>query len=446
MIPELGLAPFVAQPRFLALLAIGAVWLVVGWSVYRTSRRAARLWAAAALVALAAANVVEIVRSEGPWWPLIDRAWSVLDWLAVIDWIAALVLIFRARQRGRQAGLAILSCAIAAFAFGLVAAETGHSSHSGSLCLGQSRSIGPWTAALRAIKPVADKEYTGVQAELSLRSGNGRMVEAHPEQRNYIVGGHSPHAGSDTLLRWNGELLVESRSSRANPDCIAVKLEWRPLAQWLRYGAWLSLVGAALLFAAACHSAWWRAAAWERIAMRREDRTRRTVPAVYRRPAWQPVAIALALGLIGFAWQAGPRPLHDPIASGKRAAVDGPAMIAARQSLFGGPHLDNRWIVIADALVRHGQFGDAAQILQGAVEKEPDNAEAWLAMGDALYGHARGGMVPAAELAYDRADRAAAREGNAAMLAGTAMARSGRIEDARYWFGRRPSVHQPGAP
>ena len=83
-------------------------------------------------------------------------------------------------------------------------------------------------------------------------------------------------------------------------------------------------------------------------------------------------------------------------------------MIAARQSLFGGPHADNRWLVIADALARHGQFGEAAQVLKGAVDKEPHNAEAWLALGDALYGHAGGEMVAAAELAYDRADQTAA--------------------------------------
>lgn len=403
---------------YLTLLAISAVWLVAGWAVWRTSHRTARLWASAALTALASANAAAILRSDEPWWPLISGAWSAAEWTAAILWIAALVLIFRARQRGRNPGLAIMVCAIAVFAIALGAASTGASNQTGKLCLGQSGSIGPWTATLRAIKPVADPQYTGVQATLSLRTGVGVPHEVQAEQRAYLLAGRSPHAGSATLVRSNGELRVDVRSSPENPDCTDISLAWRPFAQWLRYGAWLSLAGAVLLLAAACRSACWRAAAWERIAMRREDRTRPALAAVYRAPAWLPVGIALVLGLIGMCWQLA-QPV--PVISGKAGPIDGPAMIAARQSLFSGPHNSNRWLVIADALARHGSFGDAAQVLQGATEKEPDNAEAWQALGDALYGHAGGRLVPAATLAYYRADRAlrtAAPDGKPAIAAG----------------------------
>jgi hypothetical protein len=62
-------------------------------------------------------------------------------------------------------------------------------------------------------------------------------------------------------------------------------------------------------------------------------------------------------------------------------------------------------MVIADALARHGQYGDAAGVLLGAVEKDPDNAEAWLALGNALVGHAEGTLTPPALYAYRRAAR-----------------------------------------
>ena len=416
-----------------ALLAMAGVWLVAGWWAYQTSRRSARLWAAAALTALAAANVFTIMRSPGPWWPLIDRGWNLADWFAVPLWIAALVLILLARERGHAWGMAILACGLACFGFGMVAALSGHSSHSGRLCLGQTGSIGPWTTTLRHINPVADSEYTGVGARLVIRSGDGKDFELRPEQRDYLDGRHSPRAGSDLLLRWNGELLAGLHSLRTSRDCASIKLEWRSFAQWLGYGAWLSLAGALLLLAVACRNRWRRAAAWERIAMRRSDRRTRAVTVTYRRLAWQPLAIALAFGLACLAWEAGQSPPHD---SGQRVAANGAAMIAARQSLFGGPHLTNRWLVTADALARHGQFGDAAGMLLGAVEKEPGNAEAWLALGDALYGHAGGSMVAAAALAYGRADRVAGKDASSDSLVARAMAHSGRGEAAQDWVCR----------
>jgi hypothetical protein len=438
MMGNLGLALSDAKSGYFTLLAIAAVWLVAGWAADRTSHRIAQLWAAAALVVLGTANGVAIMRYDVRWWPLIGGAWGAGEWIAVLLWVAALVLTFRSRSRGRNLGLGILACSIAAFAFGLVAASTGVSNHAGKLCLGQSRMIGPWTVTLRAIKPVADAQYTGVQATLILRTGPGAGIEVRPEQRDYPLAGRSADAGSVNMVRWNGELWVKARSSQEKPECIDVSLAWRPFAQWLRYGAWLSLAAAAQLLAAACHTACWRAAAWQRIMMRREDRLRPAVAAGYRATAWQPVALALMLGLIAMGWQ-----LSQPSSakSGNGGFINGPAMIAARQSLFPGPHLANRWLIIADALVRHGSFGDAAQVLQGAVENQPDNAEAWLALGDALYGHAGGQFVPAAELAYYRADRAfyhGTRDSNSANLSASTMSRSGRSAAAKRWLRLHP--------
>lgn len=430
----------IAQPWFLALLAIGAVWLVAGWLDLRASRRTARLWGAAALTTLAGAQVIAMARFAGPWWPWIDRGGQLFDWLAALLWIAALLLAWRVREPGRAWGLAIAACATAVFALGIVAASLGHTSHAGTLCPGESRRIGSWEANLRHIAPVTGEDYTGVEAGLLLRSGSGSQLAANPQQRSTIGGGaSSAHDGADVLRRWNGELRVEVTALRANPYCAVVQLEWRSFAHWLRYGAWLGLAGGLLMLWAACRSAWRRASAVERIAMRRADQGRAAMPPSRSIPARLPLAIALALGLLGLGWQCAQRPPDGPVAI---SATGGPAMIAARQSLFGGARLDNRWIVTADALARHGQFGDAAGMLMGAVEQQPGNAEAWLALGDALYGHAGGRLVPAAELAYARADRAAARNGRPASLAAEAMVLSGRDADAQDWARR----HRQGLP
>lgn len=386
---------------FPPLLAMGAVFVAAGWLALRNSRRMARFWAAAALLVLAAANVLDIQQRAGPWWPLIERGWGLGEWLAVPVWIAALALAIGTRQRKPSWGLALVACGVAAFMSGLGAAASGHASHAGNVCLGQSAVIGQWTARLDKIEPVVGADYSGVQARLSLRSSAHGAISAAAERRKYFSSGASPRAGSAVLTSWNGELLVEVFAIPGSPECIGVALTWRSFGQWLRYGAWLTLLGALLLFASAVRSTWWRLGAIERIAMRREDQGRSVLPADPDRLAWPPVAMALACGLIAMVWQ---RPAQLPV---PRAAIDGAALIAARQARFGGPHLTNRWMVTADAMARHGQFGDAATMLLGAVESEPDNAEAWHALGDALYGQAGGVTSPAAQLAYVRASQAA---------------------------------------
>jgi cytochrome c-type biogenesis protein CcmH len=125
------------------------------------------------------------------------------------------------------------------------------------------------------------------------------------------------------------------------------------------------------------------------------------------------------------------------------AFSDGPALQAARQSLRESKTIPSSWIVIADAMARHGQFGDAAKVLLGAVEKEPNNPEAWLALGDALYAHGRGLLSPAAMLAYDRADEATVRGGKPPLLVVAAFERSGRAYLAGNWLQRRANPPPP---
>ncbi len=422
-----------------ALFAFAAALLVTGWIAARTSRRAARLWAALALVALAGSSVFQIMRELGPWWPLLRWPWSLAECVATLVWIAALALAWRARQRGWQAGQLLLACGVAAFAFGLVAATAGKLTSEdspksgGRVCPGESAKMDRWTATLRSVEPVVGADYTGVEARLSIGFPGGTVLEARPQQRDYPEGGPGLMAGSQTLVRWNGELLVESMANKNSPECAQLMIEWQPFAQLLRYGAWASLAGALVLLATATRSAAWRAGARGRIAMRRDDHGRGVLPASPGSMGWKPVVLALVCGFVAFAWAAAQQPAHE---SPRRGGANGAALIAARQAQFGGPHLDNRWLVISDALARHGQFGEAAQVLLGAVAKEPSNAEAWLALGDALYGHAGGEMVAAAVLAYSRADRMVAPQSAIRSVAAQAMVASGRERAAAEWLCR----------
>jgi cytochrome c-type biogenesis protein CcmH len=107
-------------------------------------------------------------------------------------------------------------------------------------------------------------------------------------------------------------------------------------------------------------------------------------------------------------------------------------LVETRQALAGGGAVSaNRWIVIADALVRNGRFGDAAEILRGAVAENPRDADAWLALGNALVGHAAGQLTPAAIMAYDRAQAAAPAAPGPRFFRGLALIGMGRIADGR---------------
>ena len=152
------------------------------------------------------------------------------------------------------------------------------------------------------------------------------------------------------------------------------------------------------------------------------------------RSGWEAVGAALALGLAGFAMQASPAQPGAPKEAEQRADKSGAALVEARQALAGAqamPNMPNRWMVIADALSRNGQYGDAAGVVLGAVEKDPNNAEAWLSLANNLVAHADGALTPAAQYAYRRAAQADPQHPGPPFFLGLALAGSGRLAEGR---------------
>jgi len=149
------------------------------------------------------------------------------------------------------------------------------------------------------------------------------------------------------------------------------------------------------------------------------------------RAGWEAAGSALLLGIAGYALQGSPALPGSLKAAAERVAADSGAAIAERQKLAGGDVAGNSHVVIADALARHGQFRDAAEVLRGAVEKDPANAEAWLAMGNALVAHAEGTISPAAIFAYGRAAQAAPNSPGPSFFLGMALIQSGRLAEGR---------------
>lgn len=160
---------------------------------------------------------------------------------------------------------------------------------------------------------------------------------------------------------------------------------------------------------------------------------------VFKVPAGAREALAatLLLGIAGYALQGSPGQAGSP----KAAAPDSPeasALLVDARAQISNSTIPptNRWVIIADGLSRNGQNAAAAQILRSAVDEDPKNAEAWLAMANALVAHADGTLTPAARYAYERAAKADDKAPGPPFFLGLAQAQSGEFLEARkLWAG-----------
>lgn len=152
------------------------------------------------------------------------------------------------------------------------------------------------------------------------------------------------------------------------------------------------------------------------------------------RKGWEAIGAALLVGIAGYAFQASPGVPGAPKEAAEKEEKSGAALVQARQQLAqaqaSGQGL-NRWLVIGDALARNGQYGEAAGVILGAVEQDPKNADAWLAMANALVGHAEGNLTPAALYGYGRAAQADPAHPGPPFFLGLALAQSGKLAEAR---------------
>ena len=165
------------------------------------------------------------------------------------------------------------------------------------------------------------------------------------------------------------------------------------------------------------------------------------------RRGWEATGAALLLGLTGYALQGHPGQAGAPKDAvqkivGNSAAAD----IEAREKLSGERPMSDRFLVTADALSRRGQYADAAGYLRGAVDRNPGNGEAWLAMANALFAHADRTITPASLYAYRRAGDAAPGNPAPPFFLGLALAQSGRLEEGRALWADLLARSAPDAP
>lgn len=146
---------------------------------------------------------------------------------------------------------------------------------------------------------------------------------------------------------------------------------------------------------------------------------------------WSTFAAALALGLAGYALQASPGLPGAPAFQARTSSSDW-ALVDERKAMIGDAvRSHNDKVLVADGFARRGQYGNAATVLRGAVADNPRDAEAWLALGNALVEHADGSLTQPALLAYRRAAEFDPRGVGPGYFLGLALIRQGQIEQAR---------------
>lgn len=295
--PEgLGLGQAVDLTYVSPLLALGLAWLVMAWTVRLASRqpvdrkasgnRAARVWALLALAAMSLGTAAQLELPDARGELANFQEWSAADGLAVLAWLAALGAAARLELAGfrrslrfggsprmglRQAGALVLVCGFAAAFPGFGATLAGSHRQQALFCPGTVAEFGRRTISLIGIRPVAGEGFTALEAELTVRSDGAAPLVLRPRDTEYF---RKPGLLDQPArhVYWDGEMAARLSANSEGPECVTVDLWWRPLVNWIRYGAWLAALGALLMALAALASLRWRSAALRRIGHRREDR------------------------------------------------------------------------------------------------------------------------------------------------------------------------------
>jgi cytochrome c-type biogenesis protein CcmH len=146
--------------------------------------------------------------------------------------------------------------------------------------------------------------------------------------------------------------------------------------------------------------------------------------------ALQLSAAALLLALAGYSWQGHPTFAGAPKAAPGRQNLPDSAFAETREDMLGRFDRAWTWLNMADAFQRRGDTRTAAELLEGAVRRNPGNADLWVGYGNALVMHGGGTMSPAAQLAFQRAAAIAPDHPAPRFFYGLALAQGGNYDAA----------------
>ena len=142
-------------------------------------------------------------------------------------------------------------------------------------------------------------------------------------------------------------------------------------------------------------------------------------------------AVALMLGVVGYAAQQRAGLPGQPVSARARAIDVDPGLVAFRTMIMPGTAQDRAALAAADARLRNGDTTAAVAGLLQAIRTAPADAALWTGLGAALAAHDGGQVSPAARFAFRRAWELAPREPGPPFFLGMAMAQSGDLTAAK---------------
>ncbi|WP_425514688.1 tetratricopeptide repeat protein [Aquisediminimonas sediminicola] len=143
-----------------------------------------------------------------------------------------------------------------------------------------------------------------------------------------------------------------------------------------------------------------------------------------------PVAAVLLLGAVGYGWQGHPQSAGQPAPTPPSSTKEEGALKNEVDAVAKGAQNADGLFVLALAQEQKGDHRMAAALLARAAQMQPDNADIWVAMGNALVLHAGGLLTPAADLAFDRALAIAPDHPGPAFFKGLGLAQAGQYDAA----------------
>ncbi|MES2698063.1 MAG: heme lyase CcmF/NrfE family subunit [Pseudomonadota bacterium] len=104
--------------------------------------------------------------------------------------------------------------------------------------------VGPWSARLESVAPVAGPNWTALEAAIGVSHKGGAETLTHPQARSFWS---PPTETSEVSLvtRWNGQLYV-ALGDQAADGRWQVRLWWKPFVTWIWYGGLMIALGGLL--------------------------------------------------------------------------------------------------------------------------------------------------------------------------------------------------------
>jgi tetratricopeptide (TPR) repeat protein len=142
------------------------------------------------------------------------------------------------------------------------------------------------------------------------------------------------------------------------------------------------------------------------------------------------VAAALLLGVAGYAWQGSPGLPGKPTPAPEAVKVPDSAFMHQGDKMQAQVGTEANVLTSAEGLQAQGLNLYAIAIIKTGLGKQPNSADLWVGLGNALVIHDGGMMSPAAQLAFQRAEKIAPDHPGPPFFMGLAYAQAGQFDRA----------------